>query len=138
MLSIDVSLIVIFVIVWILVGVLSKVYYNPVRRIMSKRDTEIERNKRATQEALDKTEIALQKIEEDMKSAKAAARSIREKLEKDALKEKERMLQEISQEYRSQVEKAKKELLEHTKSLKKELEPQSVQLAERIEKKILH
>jgi F-type H+-transporting ATPase subunit b len=138
MLSIDVSLIVIFVIVWLLVGVLSKVYYNPVRKIMSKRDTEIEQNKRATQEALDKTEIALQKIEEDMKSAKAAARSIREKLEKDALKEKERMLQEISQEYRSQVEKAKKELQEQTKSLKKELEPQSEQLAERIEKKILH
>ncbi len=138
MLSIDASLIVIFVIIWILLGVLSKVYYNPVRKIMRKRDTEIEQNKKATQEALDKTEIALQKIEEDMKSAKAAARSIRERLEKDALKEKERLLQEIGQECRSQVEKAKKELQEKTESLKKELKPQSVQLAERIEKKILH
>jgi F-type H+-transporting ATPase subunit b len=138
MLSIDMSLIVIFMIVWVLVGVLSKVYYNPVRKIMSKRDTEIEQNKRASQEALDRYETALQKIEQDMKSAKAAARSIREGLEKEAQKEKERMLQEISQECRSQVEKAKKELQEQTMSLKKELEPQSKHLAERIEKKILH
>lgn len=138
MLSIDVSLIVIFMIVWILVGVLSKVYYNPMRKIMSKRDTEIEKNKKASQEALERCETALQKIEQDMKSAKAAARSIREGLEKEALKEKERMLQEISQECRSQVQKAKKELDEQTKRLKKELEPQSTQLAERIEKKILH
>lgn len=138
MLSIDASLIVIFVIVWILLGVLSKVYYNPVRKIMSKRDAEIEKDKRASQEALDKTETALRKIEEDMRSAKAAARSIKERLEKDALKEKENMLKELSQECRSQVEKAKKELQEQTRNMKKELEPQSVQLAERIVKKILH
>lgn len=138
MLSIDMSLIVIFVIVWILVGVLSKVYYNPLRKIMSKRDSEIEQNKRASQEALERYETALQKIEQDMKSAKAAARSIKEGLEKGALKEKERMLQEISQECRSQVEMAKKELQEQTNRLKKELEPQSKQLAQRIEKKILH
>lgn len=138
MLSIDMSLIVIFGIVWILVGVLSKVYYNPVRKVMRKRNTEIEQNRRASQEAHDRTESALQKIEEDMKSAKAAARLTREKFEKEALKEKERMIQEISQECRSQVAKAKVELEEKTESLKKQLEPQSKHLAERIEKKILH
>ncbi|MDH4217848.1 MAG: hypothetical protein OEY18_14615 [Candidatus Aminicenantes bacterium] len=138
MLSIDVSLIVIFVIVWILAGVLTKVYYNPVRKIMSKRESEIEHNKEVSKEALEKYEGILQKIEEELKVAKAAARATREKFEREALNGKERMLEEISRECRSQVEKAKIELDKKVRGLKKELEPQSQQMAERIEKRLLH
>ena len=138
MLSIDVSLIVIFIIVWILVGVLTKVYYNPVRKIMGKRSSEIEQNKGASQEALEEYEGILQKIEEDLKKAKATARATRERFEREAINEKVKMLEEINQECRSQVEKAKKELDEKVRNLKKELEPQSQQLAERIEKRLLH
>jgi F-type H+-transporting ATPase subunit b len=138
MLSVDVGLIVIFVIVWILVFVLNKVYFRPVRRIMGKRDSGVQQDQNATLEALEKYEKNLARIEEELRSAKVAGRDTRERFERDAQKEKEKILAEVSHECRTQVEEAKKELSEKVEQLKKELEPQGRDLAEKIEKRLLH
>jgi F-type H+-transporting ATPase subunit b len=138
MLSIDIGLVVIFVIVWILVFVLNKVYFRPVRHIMRKRDSGVQQDQSAAQEALEKYEKNLARIEEELRSAKLTGRDTREKFEREAQSEKEKILAEVSRECRAQVEKAKKELSEKVDQLKKELEPQGRDLAEKIEKRLLH
>ncbi len=138
MLSVDTGLIAIFVIVWILVIVLNKVYFRPIGRIVRKRDSEIQQDQNATQEALEKYEKDLTRIEGELASAKIDARETREKFERKAQKEKEKMIAEVSRECRSQVEEAKKELSKKVEQLKKELEPQGQELAEKIEKRLLH
>ncbi len=138
MLSVDAGLIAVFVIVWFLVIVLNKVYFRPVRRTMGKRESRIQHDQGATQEALKKYEENLTRIEDELRSAKIAAREIREKSEHEAQKQKEKLLAEVSRECRHQVEEAKKELTEKVEQLKKELEPQSHELAEKIEKRLLN
>jgi F-type H+-transporting ATPase subunit b len=138
MLSIDVGLIVISVIVWILVFVLNKVYFKPVSRIMGERDSKVQQDRSAAQEALEKYDKNLARIEGELNSAKVAAREIREKFDREAQAEKEKILEEVSRECRAQVEEAKKELSEKAEQLKKELEPRSRELAEKIEKRLLN
>jgi F-type H+-transporting ATPase subunit b len=138
MLSIDFGLIVIFAIVWILVLVLNKVYFRPVLRIMGKRDRVIGRDRTAAREAMEKYEEGVARIEGALKSARLSARETRERFEREAQKEKEAILAEVSHECRTQVEQAKKELGEKVEQLKKELEPQGQELAEKIEKRLLH
>jgi F-type H+-transporting ATPase subunit b len=138
MLSIDVGLVAIFVIVWILVFVLNKVYFRPVRRIMGKRDSGVQQDQSVAREALERYEKNLARVEEELRSAKLAGRDIRERFEREAQKEKEKILAEVSRECRTQVEEAKKELSEKVDQLKKELEPQGRDLAEKIEKRLMH
>ena len=136
MLSIDYSVIVIFVIVWILVLVLKKVYFKPVSRIMRERDDMLQQDQSSAQDALEKYDNVMEKIEGNMKAAKTKARETREKFDREAQKEKEKMIEEVSQECRTQVDKARKELDEKVERLKKELEPRNQDLAERITKRL--
>jgi F-type H+-transporting ATPase subunit b len=138
MLSIDYSVLVIFAIVWILVLVLTKVYFKPLRRVMRERDDKIQQDLDDTQKALERYDNALGKIEGDLKAAKSAAREIREKFAGEAQKEKEVMIEEVSQECRTQVANARKELDEKAEHLKEELEPKGQDLANRIAKRILN
>jgi len=138
MLSIDYSVLVIFAIVWILVLVLTKVYFKPLRRVMRERDDKIQQDLDDTQKALEKYDNALGKIEGDLKAAKSAAREIREKFAGEAQKEKEIMIEEISQECRTRVANARKELDEKAERLKEELEPKGKDLADRIAKRLLN
>ena len=138
MLSIDLSVIVIFVIVWILVLVLTKVYFKPLRRVMGEREDKVQDDQAAARMALEKYDQALEKIEEDMKKAKIEAREAREKFVEDAQKEKEHMIEEVSRECRAQVADARKELEERVQRLKEELEPKNQDLADRIAKRLLN
>lgn len=137
MLSIDISLVVIFAIVWILVVVLSKVYFNPLRRVMSQRDGQIQQDQDAARDALDKYARVIQRIEEEISAAKATARETREEWASEAQKEKENMIEEVSRDCRLQVQKAHREMDERIRHLKKELGPQSHDLAEKIAKRLL-
>ena len=138
MLSIDASVIVIFVIVWILVLVLSRVYFKPLRRVMRQRDGQIRQDREAAQEAMDKHAKTFERIEGDIDAAKISARETREEWAREAQREKESMIEEVSQECRKQVQKAHRELEEKVEHLKKELEPRSQDLAEKIAKKLLN
>jgi F-type H+-transporting ATPase subunit b len=138
MLSIDISVIVIFAIVWILVLVLTKVYFKPVGRVMKEREDRLQQDRGSAQEALEKYDSILEKIEEDMMTAKSKTREIREKFNREAQREKEKIIEEVSLECRAQVDRARKELEERVDQLKKELEPSNQELAEKIAKRLLN
>lgn len=137
MLSLDANLVVVFAVVWILVFVLSKLFFNPVRRVRDQRESGIKADRQARQQALDSYEKSLAEIEASLKDAKAAAESARSLLEQEALREKNKLLAEVSAECRRQVEQARADLERVTRELQGGLERDASNLAERIEKKLL-
>jgi F0F1-type ATP synthase membrane subunit b/b' len=138
MLSINGNVIVVFLIVWLLVFVLTRLFFNPVRRVRDERKKEIQGNREAYEEALASHRNSVQEIEQALKQAKAAAESAGETLMAEGLKEKNRMLGEISAEYKRQVEKARLDLDQTIVGLKQKLEAEASALAETIEKKFLN
>ncbi|MGD1010012.1 MAG: ATP synthase F0 subunit B [Candidatus Aminicenantales bacterium] len=138
MLSINATVFVTFALVWILVLVLSRVFFKPVRRVLDERASRIEKAKAETEKTLAAYEQDLRRIEEGLKEARAAAAGIREQAALEALKEKSRLLQEIQVECRAQVDKAKAELGQRVEALKKELDATTEELSEDIERRILN
>lgn len=137
MLSIDVSFLVVFFIIWILLAVLTKIFFNPLRKVMNKREENISGDERACEQAKQEYTQILDNIESEIKNARSSSRKTRDSLSRNALKEKERMLEEISEECRSQVSQAKKEMEKKLSELKKELEKKSKDLSKEIEKRLL-
>ena len=138
MLSVDASLFVIFLIVWILVVILTKTFFNPIRKVMQDRDKGLDQYRQITEKAAEEYELTILKIEKDIKEAKAEAYAIRDEFEKAAAQEKARMLGEVSQECRIKINEAQKKLKTQAENLKKELETESEMLAEKIEQRLLH
>jgi F-type H+-transporting ATPase subunit b len=137
MLSINATAIVVFAVVWILVLVLTRIFFKPVLRILDERAGRIARDKAAASESQGATEKDLRRIEEGLKEARAAADAIRSSAETEALKEKSRLVREVQAEGRAEIEKAKTELLRELESLKKDLDKHTEEIAETIEKKVL-
>ena len=138
MLFVDIALVIVFLLVWILVLILTKIFFKPVGGIMKKRDALIREDKEAAGKALETYDRNLRRIEDNLKEAKAGSEKIRENLEAEALKEKARILSEIHSESRKQVDKAKEEINRQIAGLKEELAGQAEHLAGRIEKKVMH
>lgn len=137
MIDIDASFIAIFIIVWIVVFVLSRLFFNPLRKIMEEREAKVKGRQEAFQESTEVYEKTVCEIEERLKSARILSEQTKDNLKHEALKKRERMLGEISTEYRSQVEKAQEKLEKQTTSLRRELGAEAKLLAERIEQKLL-
>jgi len=137
MLQIDPSIILVIAIVWVLVLVLTKTVFNPIRRVMRDRDEGLATDREAGERAEQEYTSSLQQIEEDVKKARAAAYAIQDSLEKEALIEKEKMLAEVSKECRAQVDEARHELQKQVKHLKSDLKQESARLAGKIEEKLL-
>ncbi len=137
MIDIDASFIAIFIIVWIMVFVLSRLFFNPLRKIIEEREAKVKGRQKAFQKSTEVYEKTVCEIEERLKSARILSEQTKDNLKHEALKERERMLEEISTEYRSQVEKAQEKLEKQTTSLRRELGAEAILLAERIEQKLL-
>ncbi|NTU52066.1 MAG: ATP synthase F0 subunit B [Candidatus Aminicenantes bacterium] len=137
MLSINATAIVVFAVVWILVLVLTRIFFKPVLRVLDERAARIARDKAAASGSRESYESDLRRIEEGLKEARAAADAIRSEAEAEALKEKSRLVREVQAEGRAEVEKAKEELLREMDILRKELETRTAEIAATIEKKVL-
>jgi len=134
----DASVLVTFALVWVLVLVLSKVFFKPVSRIVDERSAGIEQAKAETKKALAAYEEDLRKIEEMLKEARAVSEGIWEQAESHALRERTRLIQELQTETRAQVEKAKQELEGEVEELKRKLDARSGNFSEDIERRILN
>ena len=134
----DATVLITFALVWILVLVLSRVFFKPVGRILGERASRIEKAKAEAETALAATEEDLRLVEEGLRKARAASAEIWEEAEREALKEKSRLIQEVQAECRVQVEKAKQELARHVELLKKELDSGTERMADDIERRILN
>jgi F-type H+-transporting ATPase subunit b len=137
MLSINATALIVFAIVWILVLILSRIFFKPILRILDERAGRIAKDKEAAEAARQATEADLKRIEDGLKEARAAADALRNAAEAEALKDKSRLVREVQAEGRAEVEKAKAELARQTEALKKELDERIEGIAGSIEKKVL-
>ena len=137
MLSINATALIVFAIVWILVLILTRIFFKPILRVLDERAARIARDKAAEDGARNASEAHLKRIEEGLKEARAAAEAIRNTAETEALKDKSRLVREVQAEGRAEVEKAKAELVREIETLKKELDQRTAEIAESIEKRIL-
>ncbi len=137
MLELDASALVVFAIVWVVVLILSKIFFKPILRILDERAERIAKDKAAAESARQAAAADLKRIEDGLKEARAAAESIRTAAEAEALKDKGRLVREVQAEGRAEVEKAKAELRRETDQLKRELDQRTEEIAETIEKRIL-
>jgi F-type H+-transporting ATPase subunit b len=137
MLKIDATALVVFAIVWILVLILTRIFFKPILRILDERAARIARDKAAEEGARSASGADLKRIEDGLKEARAAADAIRSAAETEALKDKSRLVREVQAEGRAEVEKAKAELQRETEALKKDLDKHTEEIAATIEKRIL-
>ncbi len=138
MLAIDLTFIVIFFLVWVLVLVLTRVFFKPVGRILEKRQNRESADRKAAREALGACERDLRRIEEEIKEARASSERLREELEAQALGEKARLISEVQVDARGRIDKAKAEIEDQVRRLKDQLEGEAGRLADSIEKKVAH
>jgi F-type H+-transporting ATPase subunit b len=107
MLSINATVLIVFAIVWILVLILTRIFFKPILRILDERAARIAKDKEAAEGARQAYEADLKRIEDGLKEARTAADSIRNAAEAEALKDKSRLVREVQTEGRAEVEKAK-------------------------------
>ena len=138
MINFDANLIIVFFLVWILVIVLSKVYFKPMMKTMDARRLKINQNQKAGEKARHDYEKALQEIEESLKEARKSSLNIQEDLRKEALLEKEKMICQISSECRTHIQEAKDKLDNQVENMKKEIDSMKEFFGEFIEEKIIH
>jgi len=138
MLDLDISLLVIFALVWILLFVLKKIFFNPLQKVRAERDALINQNKSAAAKSQKNYEHTLSEIEEKMKKARMDAMASRNTLEKEAQKKRDELIADVSKESKKMVEKGKSDLNEQMKKLFEEMEGKSEILAKNIEKRLLH
>jgi len=138
MLQIDATAFIVFFIVWILVFVLSRVFWRPMIKVIRDRNAQIDGDGEASRKTRIAYEQGLQEIDQTLKSARLAAEKTRETLEVEALKEKSRLLTEASTMAKGEIEKARAALLEEISRLKQELETETGRLADQIEKRLLN
>jgi F-type H+-transporting ATPase subunit b len=108
MLSINATALVVFAVVWILVLVLTRIFFKPMLRILDERADRIAKDKAAAERARKSTE-------DDLK----------------------RLVREVQAEGRAEVEKAKAALAREIEALKKDLDKRTEEIAVDIEKRIL-
>jgi len=137
MLEIDATFLVTFALVWILVVVLTRVFWKPLRKVMEERKKGLEDDRAAAQAGLDEVARSLQEIDRTMKSARREAERLRSDLEAEALKEKTRLIAEAGAAATAEVDRARAELEAEVARLKEELRAQAGPLAEEIEKKLV-
>lgn len=137
MLQLDISLIVVFLIVWVLVFFLSRLFFNPLRKIMQERNDKVQGGNEAYRKSTETYDQTVNEIEERLKSARALSQQAMEKIEREAAAERARLLAEISEESRHKVEEAKKQLEDQIIGLKRKLESDASDLAERMERRLL-
>ncbi len=104
---------------------------------MEEREDKVKGRQEAFRESTEVYEKTVNEIEERLKSARILSEQTKDSLKDEALKKRERLLEDISTEYRNQVAKAQEKLEKQTTKLRRELGAEAELLAERIEQKLL-
>lgn len=137
MLEIDATFLVIFSIIWVLVFVLSRVFWRPMTRLLDERKARLEGDREASRQSDTARDRGLRDIEATLASARQAADRARDEVEVEAQREKSRLLTEVSAASRKEMDDARLRLEDEIARLKKDLALEAERLAVQIERKLL-
>jgi F-type H+-transporting ATPase subunit b len=138
MLQIDLTVFVTFFIVWILVFVLTRLFWRPMMKVIDDRKAQLQSDEESARANSASVDDGFRRIDASLKAARIAADRAREEIEVDALKEKSRLLAEVGAAAKHQTDQAKAELRDELALLRAELEGQAGELALKIEARLLH
>jgi F-type H+-transporting ATPase subunit b len=137
MLEIDATVLVTFILVWILVIILTRVFFKPIRKVMDERETRMRGDMNAAQASMDEAARQLREVEAGLKAARLEAEETRDHFELDALKEKSRLIAEAGASAKAEIDNARADFEAEIARLKEELRAEAAPLAAKIEEKIL-
>jgi F0F1-type ATP synthase membrane subunit b/b' len=137
MLEIDGTIVITFAAVWILVAFLTRFFFRPLQKIRAERDARLTGDREASRLAAEENAKDIQSIDRSLKAARASADKIRDDLEREALREKTRLLSEVGRTAKTEVDRAKDELAREIDGLKAQLAAQAQALSEMIEARLL-
>jgi len=137
MLDIDLTFLVTFAVVWILVAVLTRIFWRPMMKTIADRDAQVRGDADSARANGAEAEDGVRRIEASLKAARIAAERAREELEVEAFKEKSRLLAETGASVKLETDRAKAELQDELARLRAELESRAGELASRIEERLL-
>jgi len=137
MLEIDATVLVTFVLVWILVIILTRVFFKPLRKVMDERETRLRGDMSAAQASMDESARQLREVEAGLKAARLEAEETRNRFELEALKEKSRLIAEAGASAKAEIDSARADFEAEIARLKEELRAEAAPLAAKIEEKIL-
>jgi F-type H+-transporting ATPase subunit b len=137
MLQIDASLFVTFAVVWVLVFVLTRIFWKPMTALTGERDSRLAADREATLQGGEAYDKALRDVAAAMKAAKAASDQARADVEAEAQREKARLLTEVGAASKARVEQARAEVRGEITRLRTELAAEAEILAGDIEKRLL-
>src|SRR4030042_4329875 len=109
MLSVDITALFVFLIVWVLVIVLTRVFWKPVRKIIDEREGRLQDARRATRHSREECEESLRNVEQSLRRTPLEAGRLRDSLAAEAGGERSRLLAEVRAEARRLGEGAKAE-----------------------------
>jgi len=137
MLDIDLTFLVTFTVVWILVFILTRIFWRPMLKTIDERKAQLKGDEDAARASSAEVEDGIRRIEASLKAARIAADRAREELEVEALQEKTRLLAEVGASAKAQTDLAKADLQAELSRLRSELEGQAGDLAARIEARLV-
>jgi F-type H+-transporting ATPase subunit b len=137
MLQIDLTLFVTFAVVWILVFVLTRIFWRPMMKVIDDRKAQLKGDDDSARANTASVEDGFRRIDASLKAARVAADRAREELEVEALKEKSLLLAEVGASAKLQTDQAKAELQDELTRLRAELDGKAGDLASKIEAKLL-
>ena len=137
MIQIDLTLLVTFAVVWILVFVLTRIFWRPMMKAIDDRKAHLQGDQDSARANTAAVEDGFRRIDASLKAARIAADRAREELEVEALKEKSRLLAEVGASAKLQTDQAKAELQDELTRLRAELEGKAGDLASQIEARLL-
>ncbi|MFQ6081895.1 MAG: ATP synthase F0 subunit B [Candidatus Aminicenantia bacterium] len=137
MISLDISFIVISIIVWILVIVLNKIFFTPVKEAIKNRNENISSNLSAFERIMDSYQKNLDQINQTLNVTRKEALELKENYRKQGEKEREKIIQIAKAEREDMIRKAKKSLSQQIEKSKKELSRQTGILANEIIRKMI-
>jgi F-type H+-transporting ATPase subunit b len=137
MLEIDATFLVIFSIIWVLVFILSRVFWKPMTKLLDERKARIDGDHEASRQSDDARDRGLRDIEATLAAARQAADRVRDEVEVESQREKSRLLAEVSVASKKEMDDARLRLEDETARLKKDLALEAERLAAQIERKLL-
>lgn len=135
--SIDGSFLFIFISILVLIFILNRTLFAPINRVLDEREHLGEGRLREAKTLLKQYDEKLTHYEQQIRQAHAAAYQSLESQRKEALLERQHLLEQVKQETATQINAAKDEIAQQTASARQTLENEARKMAATISSQIL-
>ncbi len=137
MISIDVSLIVVIINFLLLLFILSKVLYKPLKDMLTQRREKVIADIDEANKSKEEANLLAQKKDEEYKKSVVDARELRDKIKKEAEFEAEKIIQDAYDNRKSIISETEQQLVNERIKVKKELESELANLVSNLSGKVL-